>query len=229
MSTKIDNDALQVVGHTPTTAKSTDDVVVVNGLPLLIHADIAASALGGGYRRNIIATLAAETGVAFSEGDQLYWDGANSRLTATAGANVFIGTAHADKASATATAAVDFGSNRPAGGSNLGAFRLSIDGGAAADDDWVARVPLTVVDVIAQHTGGAGEASDTLQLKDGDDNAISDALDWSGADNAIVRAGTIDDAYATLAVGDTLRVTTVDDDSGSDVGAGVVTVIALIG
>ncbi len=229
MSTKVKNDSLQLVGHTPTAAKSSDDLVFVNGLPILIHADIAADALGGGFRRNVVAELAAETGVAFSEGDQLWWDAANSVLTKTPAANVYMGICYEDKASATALAKVDLSANRPAAGGNLGVFRLAIDGGAAADDDWVARVPLTVIDVIAQHTGGAGEASDTLQLKDGDDNAISDALDWSGADNAIVRAGTINDAYATLAVGDTLRVTTVDDDTGSDVGAGVVTVIALIG
>jgi hypothetical protein len=101
-----------------------------------------------------------------------------------------------------------------------------IDGGAAASDDYTVEEKIRVIDVWAVHIGGAGEASDTLQVLNGS-NAITDAMDWSGADKAIVRAGEIDDAYHEIAKGGTLRITTVDSDAGDDVGAGVVYVLAV--
>jgi len=84
-----------------------------------------------------------------------------------------------------------------------------------------------VIDVWAVHTGGAGEASDTIQVLNGT-NAITDAMDWSGADNAIVRAGEINDANHEIAAAGTLRVTTTDDDAGDDVGAGKVYVLCMV-
>jgi hypothetical protein len=83
-----------------------------------------------------------------------------------------------------------------------------------------------VTDIWAVHTGGAGEASDTLTVGNAA-NAISNALDWSGADKAIVRAAEIDDAYQDVAKGGTIRVTTVDNDVGNDVGLGIVYVLAM--
>lgn len=102
---------------------------------------------------------------------------------------------------------------------------IPISAGAAGNSDWTADVKIRVLDAWALHTGGAGEANDTVQLFNGA-NAISDAMAWNGADTAVVRAGTIDDAYHEVAKGGTLRVTTTDDDSGDDVGAGVMYVLA---
>ena len=53
-------------------------------------------------------------------------------------------------------------------------------------------------------------------------------MDWSGADNTIVRAGEIDDANHEIAAAGTLRVTTTDDDAGNDVGAGKVYVLCMV-
>lgn len=103
---------------------------------------------------------------------------------------------------------------------------IAVAGGAAGNEDVVLAQKVRVIDVWAQHTGGAGEASDTLQLLNGAD-AISDAMSWAGADNALVRAASIDDANATVASGGTLRVTTTDNDTGGDVGAGIVYVLAI--
>lgn len=103
-------------------------------------------------------------------------------------------------------------------------YSVTVDGGAAADDDITIAEKVKVIDVWAVHTGGAGEASDTLTVKNAT-NAISDAMAWTGADKAVVRAGTLDDAYTTIAAGGTLRVTTTDDDAQNDVGAGVVYVL----
>lgn len=103
-------------------------------------------------------------------------------------------------------------------------YSFAIDGGAAADDDFVVAEKILVTDVWAQHTGGAGESSDTLTVKLAT-NAITDAMAWSGADNVVVRAANIIDAYATVAAGATIRITTTDDDSQNDVGAGIVYIL----
>jgi len=105
-------------------------------------------------------------------------------------------------------------------------FRIDIAGGAAGDTDVTVDNKIRVIDVWAVHTGGAGETSDTIQIKNGT-NAITDAMDWSGADKAVVRAGEIDDAQHEIASGGILRVTTVDDDAQDDVGAGTVYVLAV--
>jgi len=103
-------------------------------------------------------------------------------------------------------------------------FAVAVAGGAAGNEDIVVAEKVRVIDCWAQHTGGAGEANDTIQLKNGA-NAITDAMAWSGADNVIVRAASLDDAQTTIAAGGTLRVTTTDDDAGNDVGAGIVYVL----
>jgi len=105
-------------------------------------------------------------------------------------------------------------------------FPIAIAGGAAADTDITIDGKHRVIDAWAQHTGGAGEASDTIQVKNAG-NAITDAMDWSGADNVIVRATEINDANSEIADSGTLRVTTTDDDAGDDVGAGIVYVLAI--
>lgn len=105
-------------------------------------------------------------------------------------------------------------------------FTVAVAGGAAANEDITVAQKLRVIDAWAQHTGGAGEASDTIQVFNGA-NAISDAMDWSGVDNAVVRAASLDDAYTAIAKGGTLRVTTTDNDAGDDVGAGLVYVLAI--
>lgn len=104
--------------------------------------------------------------------------------------------------------------------------RIAIAGGAAGNTDVVLTHKTRILDAWAVHTGGAGETSDTVQVLNGS-NPITDAMSWAGADKAIVRAASIDDAYHEIAAGGTLRVTTTDDDTGGDVGAGVVYVLGV--
>lgn len=104
--------------------------------------------------------------------------------------------------------------------------RINIAGGAAGNTDVVLTHKTRVIDVWAVHTGGAGEANDTIQVFNGA-NAISDAMSWAGADTALVRAAAINDANHEVAAGGTLRVTTTDDDAGGDVGAGIVYVLGI--
>jgi predicted RecA/RadA family phage recombinase len=103
--------------------------------------------------------------------------------------------------------------------------RINVAGGAAGNTDVVLTHKTRILDVWAVHTA-AGEANDTIQVFNGA-AAVSDAMDWSGADKALVRAGEIDDAGHEVAAGGTLRVTTTDDDAGGDVGAGVVYVLGI--
>lgn len=103
---------------------------------------------------------------------------------------------------------------------------IPITAAEAGNFDYTTLAKLQVLDAWAVHMGGAGEATDTVQLFNGA-TAISDAMDWSGVDTAIVRAGTLDDAAWEVAKGGTLRVTTVDADAGDDVGLGTVYVLAV--
>jgi len=105
--------------------------------------------------------------------------------------------------------------------------RINIAGGAAGNTDVVLTHKTRIIDAWAVHTGGAGEANDTIQVLSVAGGAITDAMSWAGADAAIVRAASIDDANHEVAAGDTLRVTTTDDDGGGDVGAGVVYVLGV--
>lgn len=61
-----------------------------------------------------------------------------------------------------------------------------------------------VVDVIVQARATSGSGTATVRVST---NAISDAIVMA-VDTTIVRAGTINDAYSTLAAGDSLNVIT---------------------
>ena len=104
--------------------------------------------------------------------------------------------------------------------------RIAVDGGAAENVDVVLTHKTRIIDARAVHTGGAGDTSDTIQVKNGT-SAITNAMDWSGADKALVRAAEIDDAAHEIAAGGTLRIATVDGDGGDNVGAGIVYVLGL--
>ena len=65
---------------------------------------------------------------------------------------------------------------------------------------------------------GAGTTSDTVQVKNAAGTAITDAMDCSGSDKAIVRAGEIDDANDEVAAAANLQCT-ITDGGGSDVPA----------
>lgn len=91
-------------------------------------------------------------------------------------------------------------------------YRIDMAGGATANADITVTHKIRVIDawVVLR---GAGTTSDTIQLKNGTTNAITDALDISGSDQAVVRAGTINDAYHEIAAAGILRVTETDGGS----------------
>lgn len=85
---------------------------------------------------------------------------------------------------------------------------VTVAAGANANTDVTLTHKTRVIDAWVQLTG-AGVTSATLQLKNGT-NAITDKMAATGADQTVVRAGTIDDARADIAAGGTLRVTGAD-------------------
>ncbi len=91
--------------------------------------------------------------------------------------------------------------------------RVNTAGGATADTDVTLTHKTLITDVYVQNNA-AGTASDTITVKNGS-NAITDAIDISGADKTIARVSTIDDAYSTIAAAGTLKITETDG-GGSD-------------
>lgn len=83
--------------------------------------------------------------------------------------------------------------------------RINIAAGALGDTDVVLTHKTRVIDAWLV-LRGAGVATTTLTVKNGA-TAISDAMAASGADKALVRAASLDDAQWEIAAGGTLRVT----------------------
>lgn len=83
-------------------------------------------------------------------------------------------------------------------------FTFNVPDAATGDIDIVVGRKVEVIDVLCQKQNGAG-AGNTMQVKNGA-TAISDAIACV-TDNALTRAGTIDDAQSTISAGGTLRLT----------------------
>ncbi len=102
---------------------------------------------------------------------------------------------------------------------------LTITGGAAGDSLWTLDRAVRIVDVWAVHTGGPGEASDTIRVYS-DTSPVCDAMSWSGdTSSSLHRAAQL--TPTTIASGSPLKVTTTDNDSGADVGAGVLYLLTI--
>lgn len=83
---------------------------------------------------------------------------------------------------------------------------VSLAAGALAETDVVLTHKTRVIDVHVVLTG-AGVANTTLKVQNGA-TTITDAIAVSGADKAVVRAATIDDAQHEIAAAGTLRIKT---------------------
>lgn len=85
---------------------------------------------------------------------------------------------------------------------------LTIADGATANIDFTGLpYKVRVREVRVVKTSGAGGASDTIRVANGaTTNWITDAMSINVADQTVVRAGTIDDAFYDLAAGATIRV-----------------------
>jgi hypothetical protein len=77
---------------------------------------------------------------------------------------------------------------------------------ATATYSYVIKHKFEITNVEVQKRSTAGGASDTVQVLNGTD-AVTNAMSLNIADKAVVRWGTIDDAYSTIAAGGTLAIT----------------------
>lgn len=84
-------------------------------------------------------------------------------------------------------------------------FRIDIAAGALGNTDVITTHKIRVIDAYLI-LRSAGVATTTLQVKNGA-NAISSLMAASGADQALVRTTSIDDANWEIVAGGTLRVT----------------------
>jgi len=89
----------------PAAAVSSGDVIIVGAGIRVAVDDIAAGATGAAYAEGVFE-LAANPAQAWDDGVHLYWDATNSRLTDTAGSNVYAGCAAGLKANAATVARV---------------------------------------------------------------------------------------------------------------------------
>lgn len=106
----------------------------------------------------------------------------------------------------------DVGDSDTAGGVPV-VYRIDTDGSGSSTKNVTVDSKIRVIDAWCV-LNGAGAASDTVTVQE-TGNAITDAMDVSGSDTDIVRAGQIDDANHEIDAGGTLRVVH-SDDSGSD-------------
>lgn len=84
--------------------------------------------------------------------------------------------------------------------------RVTIADGVTGDTDVTLTHKTLVTDVWLVKTTGDGGASDTITVKS-TGNAITNAISINIVDTTMARAGTINDANATIAAGGVLRVT----------------------
>ncbi len=102
---------------------------------------------------------------------------------------------------------------------------INTAGGATANTDVVLTYKTRVLYAFVVNRG-LGTASDTITLKNGTTNAITNAISISGADKSVALVGTIDDAFWDIAAAGTLRVTETDG-GGNDSPATTVVVIGV--
>lgn len=83
-------------------------VVIGNSIGIAV-TDVANGKVGEADLEGVFE-LASDTGTAYAQGDELFWDVGNSRLTKTGTGNILAGEAESAKESAATTARVKLGS-----------------------------------------------------------------------------------------------------------------------
>lgn len=97
-----------MVDHTPSSAVTAGDIVVIGGNARIAHRDIAANELGAlGISGGVYAVLkGTDTGDGWSDGDFIYWDDTANEATTDNTDDGFIGIAVGDAADDDATGLV---------------------------------------------------------------------------------------------------------------------------
>lgn len=151
-----------MAAYTPSGAKSSGDVVVVNGRPSVIHQSIAADVLGA--RAIAFGVYDGPADGAMSAGDDVYWDAGASKFTKTASGNPHFGfltedstaAADGDIVSVFHVPVIDTGSE-----ASVVAALTDNSGGAAADGTIGA---VTAPSAITDNSGGVDPANNTIAV-----------------------------------------------------------------
>lgn len=98
-----------VLDHTPSSAKTSGQVVVIGARIGVCLAAIAANATGPLAVKRVFTLPKLSTDVV-AQGALLYWDNGNTRLTTTVGSNVLAGYATAAAGNGVATVAININS-----------------------------------------------------------------------------------------------------------------------
>lgn len=85
------------IDYTPASDVTAGDVIVLGNLVTIAKVDIAANELGAVSTRGVF-NVTKNDNEPFDQGDRLYWDATNTRVTSTGGANEFFGFAAEDAA-----------------------------------------------------------------------------------------------------------------------------------
>lgn len=104
-----------------------------------------------------------------------------------------------------ATVAANLADNSVIAGFKL-VYSIAVPAGATGDVDIVVTHRVRIIDAHLVKRGGAGGGAGTITVKNGN-SAVTNAISIDVADNTIVAAATIDDAFRDLAAGGTLRIT----------------------
>lgn len=191
--------------YTPTAAKSAGDPVSIDGgrRAGIVVRDIAANAEGQVYIEGVFE-ITRKASTAIAEGAIVWWDATNSRadLTAVDSSSFILGIAAKASVSADTTQWVDLNASATMPG--IMRVEKAVVTGAGTVQIYNANCPskFRVVDMWFVCTdANAG----TVKLTDGT-NDITNAVTHGTTDKAVVRVGTIDDAYWDLAPGATLNV-----------------------
>ena len=204
-----------VEDYTPTVARTGGEVVRIEGNQRVgvCQDDIAANATGTVHVRGMVE-IKKKASLAISIGTLVYWDDTNNEGVVTAGT---FAVGICAKAAAAADSVVLVHLNVVAGlpGPVLvsQAYTNAEAVAGTVKKIYDANLPFKamVADVwLRADNGTAG----TAKVTDGTTD-ITDAMTHGTTDKAIVRAATIDDAAATLAVGSTLQVTPATGGAGT--------------
>lgn len=84
--------------------------------------------------------------------------------------------------------------------------RVTVLNAASGDIDLFVEHKIAITDVWLVKQGAAGGVGDTIQVTDGDNAPITEAMSINVADKTIVRATQLDDATAVIPANGTLRV-----------------------
>ena len=97
-----------MVDHTPGSAVSAGDIIVVGSNARIAHKDIGANELGAVAQAGGVyaVTKGTDTGDGWSDGDEIYWDNTANEATTDSTDDAFLGFAIGDAADSDATGLV---------------------------------------------------------------------------------------------------------------------------